>query len=87
MENFHRHFRQSVAQGYHVDIWKFIDSVKVNQKNLLYDIASIEKGDVCPTKRRENKRNRLIMNIVKKYEADNDAIKVCKSIAHLYMNV
>ena len=53
----------------------------------MYDIASIEKGDVCPTKGAEKNRNRRLINIVRKYGADSDAIKVCRSIAHLYMNI
>eukprot|EP00397_Hematodinium_sp_SG-2012_P036801 GEMP01039781.1.p1 GENE.GEMP01039781.1~~GEMP01039781.1.p1 ORF type:complete len:468 (+),score=53.93 GEMP01039781.1:84-1487(+) len=86
VEAFHRVFAQNIVQGSHVSLWTLIDSIKISQRSVNLDLASIARGEEKKPSRKQATRNARIKTLVEKYTENNDALKLCRGIAYCYMD-
>ena len=81
VEGWHRRFQENVG-GYHPNVWKFIDILKLEQSLNHVNISQARAGHQPePQRRRYQDSNRQIKNIVQDYH-NRDRLQYLHGFAH-----
>ena len=85
VEGFHRAFSSGSAEADHLGVWRFVDTLQIQQNITANDIADVEMGAVKTPHRRQVERNNRILGLADRYRRGGDKLRLARGVARNYM--
>ena len=85
VEAFRRAFSTGLADGNHLGVWRFAETLQSQQNITDKDISDFEMGVEKVPHRRQLDRDQRILAIASRYREDGDMMRMARGVARNYM--